>query len=660
MSTQSNRVSTEWPSRHPLWTYTSIAMAVLVFAGLLWAQYWWGMTFVQRLYLPIYIKTGLRAAQSPSNQAQYALIDLANAKGQRRFAVEGEVAPIQHADGSTVYAITPVAIQRGWARPEWEVGWYRDRDLHAYLGHWIYHDQPLTKWLRSPAYGALAVWAVLLCFALPLDRKRSLVFTKGRRLRGPEMVTTANFNRRMRGRARWAARLLDGVTIIDAAQSWLGKTFSNQLTHGMVIPQEREAQGFMALGDTGAGKSAFIRQLMLQARQRGEIAVVYDPAGEFVQQVFDPDRDVIVNVLDDRCPDMDLFAVDSEAEALSLAASLFPDRPHENRFFAEAPRKIFAYLIMLKPTAQELTQWLSHPEELDQRVRGTELAPMIDPHAPAQRAGVLASLNMVADALKLLPCKADTKSRWSVTEWAKQRKGWVFITSGPTVRERLRPLISLLIDQLILRCMDKGSLHAPKTWFFLDEVASSSLQRLPQLEVALMECRKANCVLVLGFQGKAQIEALYGHVAEAMLSQPATKVFFKTAEANAADWISRTIGEIEIERFRESRTHGQFPRERGSESHQRDIVREPLVLASEVAGLEPLHCYIKHGNFVVHLRTVYLQLPTRHPAFIPREAGPTGGPAVADHANQLSTPPLGSSGQQLGLKPSTQQQQFFQ
>ena len=33
------------------------------------------------------------------------------------------------------------------------------------------------------------------------------------------------------------------------------------------------------------------------------------------------------------------------AEALTLAASLFPDRHNENPFFVEGPRKIFAHLL---------------------------------------------------------------------------------------------------------------------------------------------------------------------------------------------------------------------------------------------------------------------------------------------------------------------------
>jgi type IV secretory pathway TraG/TraD family ATPase VirD4 len=73
-------------------------------------------------------------------------------------------------------------------------------------------------------------------------------------------------------------------------------------------------------------------------------------------------------------------------------------------------------------------------------------------------------------------------------------------------------------------------------WFVLDELAS--LQRLPQLHTAITENRKSRNPLVLGFQGKAQLEVIYGHMAEVMLSQPATKIFLKTTEPKAAEWVA--------------------------------------------------------------------------------------------------------------------------
>jgi len=462
----------------------------------------------------------------------------------------------------------------------------------------------------------------------------------------------------------------DGIALINEERSWIDKIMRNDLSRWARIPRDREAMHFLIVGDSGTGKSAAIRQILSQVWERGEAAIVYDPAMEYLPQFYNEARgDVVLNPLDARCPFWTPGdEVPHEAEALTLSVSLFPDQGRENRFFVEAPRKIFAHLINLRPTPEELTYWMANADEIDKRIAGTEMAAMIEKGAANQRSGVLGSLNMVADAFKLLPRELETKQRWSTVEWAKERKGWVFLTSKPTMRERMRPLISLWLDLLVLRLMNEES-STRKTWFVLDELAS--LQHLPQLKTAVTENRKSNNPMVLGFQGKAQVEALYGHVAEAMLSQPATKIFLKTSEPHASEWISKAIGEIEIERFRESRTVGRFPT--NSQNEQRDITREPLVMSSEVAGLDPLHGYLKHGNLVVRMRFPYLELPNHAEKFVERKMTATTVKMAAqpepvavkeaEPGNEVAPPkkpPVAVSEQLKPLAQINEQQHFFE
>src|SRR6202171_4707705 len=375
----------------------------------------------------------------------------------------------------------------------------------------------------------------------------------------------------------------------------------------------------MIMGDTGSGKSILQRRVLMQIAERGETAVVYDPALEYTPQFFHPERgDLILNPLDERCPYWSpCDEVIHEAEALTLATSLFPDKPHENTFFVEGPRKIFAHLLTLKPTPEELVRWMSHEEELDRLLKGTELSAFIYRGAGPQRGGVLGALNMVADSLKLLPKESETKQRWTTEEWARQRSGWIFLTSTPRFRERLLPLMSLWLDTLVLRLMNQGDPAMRHAWFVLDELAS--LQRLPQLHTALTENRKSGNPVVIGFQGRSQLETRYGHEAEAMMSQPATKIFLRTSEPRAAKWISDTIGEVEIERIRESRSSGHFPQQRNSKSYGLERQVEPRVMASEISGLAPLHGYLKSGNLVVRMSFPYIVLANKQPAFIERE-----------------------------------------
>ena len=161
---------------------------------------------------------------------------------------------------------------------------------------------------------------------------------------------------------------------------------------------------------------------------------------------------------------------------------------------------------------------------------------------------------MSADSFRLLPKENETTSAWTATQWAESRRGWIFITSRPTMREALRPLISLWIDTLVLRLLNEPMPDQKPVWFVIDELAS--LQRLPQLHTAITENRKSQNPVILGFQGRSQMEARYGEDAEAMLSQPATKIFLRTTEPRAAKWVSEAIGEVEIERLRETHYDG--------------------------------------------------------------------------------------------------------
>jgi type IV secretory pathway TraG/TraD family ATPase VirD4 len=99
---------------------------------------------------------------------------------------------------------------------------------------------------------------------------------------------------------------------------------------------------------------------------------------------------------------------------------------------------------------------------------------------------------------------------------------------------------------------------------------------------------------VLGFQGKAQLEVIYGHLAEVMLSQPETRIFLKTGEPEAAQWVSRAIGNVEIERVKETRYEGG----RTGQNFTVDRQIEPLVLDSEISGMDPLRGYLKYGKYV--------------------------------------------------------------
>src|SRR5256714_3716100 len=182
--------------------------------------------------------------------------------------------------------------------------------------------------------------------------------------------------------------------------------------------------------------------------------------------------------------------------------------------------------------------------------------------------------------------------------------------------------------------MNRGQPGHRAVWFVLDELAS--LQRLPQLHTAVTENRKSNNPVVLGFQGRSQLETRYGHDAEAMLSQPATKIFLRTSEPHAATWISDTVGEVEIERMRESRSKGRY----GQQSFGVERQVEPLVMPSEISGLPSLRGYLKLENLVVRLHFPFLDLSARHQAFVERSVVETKRPPPVATTPPRPPPPM--------------------
>jgi hypothetical protein len=579
-----------WPPHSPIYTYGAVFIAVVLTGFFIYCRFTFGNDPLQRFYAPTYIRSSVAGAIGASRKDNHRMLTLGAPGIPPRLATNSDVTAgtTPEPGGKPIpLALSRSAVRSGYVLlylgPEQN---YNDASLSAYLKTAIYGGDSLFDIYKLPLFFGLVSLVIQLPFSIAKDVRRRRQLRYGRRLKGPEMMTPKEFNSRVGGY---------GIGIkTDGMKAMIR------------IPVSAEAQHMQIIGDTGAGKTAIMLQILRQIKTRGDSAIVYDPAREFVQRFYDPKNgDVILNPLDTRCPYWGpAEELRRRSEAKALAVSLFqPPQDKKGEFFIESPQKIFAFLMAYGPTPEELVKWMSDPQEIDRRLKGTEHAHLIDPKAEHQRAGVLGSLGLIADSLRLLPKKGQGNGEWSATEWAETRQGWIFITSLPAEREALRPLHSLWIDLLVLRLLNEPKDGQKRAWFVIDELAS--LQKLPQLHTAITENRKSKNPVILGFQGKAQLEYLYGHLAEVMLSQPATSVWLKTKEPSAGEWVSKFIGKIEIERLRE--TH--FDGSRAGRNFALDRQIEPLVMESEISGLPDLHAYMKYENYVTRFSFPYFDLP---------------------------------------------------
>jgi ABC-type microcin C transport system duplicated ATPase subunit YejF len=102
--------------------------------------------------------------------------------------------------------------------------------------------------------------------AIRKDIRRRKELKYGRRLKGPVLLTPKQFNKTVSG---------DGIGFV-----------TTEAKEMMRIPLQAESQHIELMGDTGAGKTTLIMQLLRQIQSRGHAAIVYDTACEVIQRFY--------------------------------------------------------------------------------------------------------------------------------------------------------------------------------------------------------------------------------------------------------------------------------------------------------------------------------------------------------------------------------------
>jgi len=430
---------------------------------------------------------------------------------------------------------------------------------------------------------------------------------------------------------------------------WLNRSkiqFDRSKTFPLQIRQRHETQSAFMTGDIGTGKSTIQRGILHQAKARGAAAIIHDPHREFVAEFYDAaNGDIILNPLDQRrffWTPGDELTKGNEPLGLLMARSLFPIQPGDQPFFMEQSQALFAFLAAYyRPTGRELGDWMIDETIIDAKVKGTEFEGTLTNNAAGMRHGILGTFNKIGPALRLLPDKEDCAHTFSTTDWSQHRKGWIFVTNTIETRAALKPLQSMWIDLLVARILSMGQPRGlPFVWLMLDEIAA--LNKLPSVKIAVTESRKAGMSVVMGFHGKNELDGVYGEQdASTMVSQAKTQIVLRTSDKNGAEWASGLIGDVEIERVRETRPAHEFLAFGRGHSYSTDRHIERLVLPSEIHGLPDLSGYLLYEDMLVPLDFTllpkktdlapgYLEAPMRPRWEQPKEAVSEPPPATVD------------------------------
>jgi len=599
---------------------------------------WPSLTPLQRIYLRQYIRSTVKS-YIPRSRSRYTFMagvvrDPETGDEIRIMVPDGLVIPEFDEEGRIKvkdrYPVFHLKTNVPLEQCTWVTEFLADAIVYEQYRHLIYEDKSIIDLWRPAWLGAIMFFFTGTTGLTGLYIFAQRRYIEGQALRGTRELSPREYRREHRKHTGYALTAYPQVmNLLARVQDYFG---FKQRSYELTVPREEENEGLLLLGDPGTGKSQIMHQLIdeITSRERFEAIVIYDPVGEFLEQHYDPDTDIILNPLDARCPYWNpvdeienIEAETSAPERYFIAESFFPDHPNTsptNQFFNKAARSIFAHLLGFKPSPERLVEMLTDEALIDQCVAGTEHAHLIDRAAKAQRAGVLATLSEVGASLKLLPTLEQCQGRtFTFREWAQRRNRCIFITSTQSTREALRRTHAAWFNILFGKLMGTSVVTSGQRpcWVMIDE--AHSLKRLPALETALVEGRKHKVKIVIGTQNKTQIEQSYERITATMLAASHTKAFGRINEADSARWVSDMIGQQEIERPRVSTTASVQTYGRDSLNYAPVIEHNSVVSKEQIMALPNLHFYWKYGDAVVPFRIVPIERPKRAHAFVPRQ-----------------------------------------
>ncbi len=375
---------------------------------------------------------------------------------------------------------------------------------------------------------------------------------------------------------------------------------------GVLVPAGDETKHFKLLGTTGTGKSTAIREILTQALERGDRAVIADPDGGYLKRFREKERrDLILNPFDPEAHRWDLFGeIETAYDVEQLARSLIPDHGGPDRswtlyartFFSSVTRQAWAAGVR---DVSELYRLLvvADATELRQLLTGTPAQPFLEPHNMRMFDSIRSVASSAVGSLEHVAQQGGPPL--SVRQWvragaaAADSRGILFLPYRAGQIAALRSSISAWMRLAIFEAMDQPETDQ-RLWFVIDEL--DALGQIDGLKDALARLRKFGGRCVLGFQSIAQVSATYGSgEAQTIVENCGNSLLLRCSASEhggTAAFASRLIGQREVLRLNTSRSRrpGDLFAATTVSEH---ISIEPAVMDSEIEQLPDLEGYLK-------------------------------------------------------------------
>ena len=373
---------------------------------------------------------------------------------------------------------------------------------------------------------------------------------------------------------------------------------------GIPYPWRLEQSHTMMIGTTGTGKTTQLRSLVTQLRKRRHRAVIFDLTGAFMEAFYNPDTDIVLNPMDQRCAPWTVFdECRNYADFVSAAAALIPSHPDDKEpFWQNAARMLFIEMcIKLQEAGETTNAAIAHHlmqadlKSIHAKLEDTVAAPLTTEKAARMAESIRSVLNVNGQAIRFMPDPVPGGApAFSIRSWIStdHRDGSImFITGSYNDLELTRGLFTLWMDLAVNNLMRLPKTRDLRTWYLFDEV--HALHALPAIEHGLQSARNYGGAFVLGIHSFDKLVATYGlQNATALTGLARTKLILATADRTTAEKCSEFIGSREVRQMDEAYSYGYNNTRDASTLTPRKAI-EPLVIPDDINNLPSLHGFVK-------------------------------------------------------------------
>jgi len=398
----------------------------------------------------------------------------------------------------------------------------------------------------------------------------------------------------------------------------------------VMMPVSAEVMHSFVIGGPGSGKTTFFNQLIETLHKRGEKRVIiYAFKGDSVEKFYDSETDILFNPIDSRSV---RWTVSNEILAITdidaIAASLIPPAMQAEPFWNDGARDVFSGLLhylwqnnmktnadiwsAVSAPATQIRDWLQNTKGGERGLRYVE---------DASSKQAMSILSVMMQYTKSFEYMAGIDGDFCISDWISkepEKRQWIFITNYSEIEATLKPILSLFIDLLGRKLLSLPDNLNRRIFFILDEFGT--LQRLSTITRLKTLARSKGGVIFDAIQDIGQLDKIYGEpTRQTLISASSTSLIFRVSDPVAGEYISRKLGDTEVEEKRKSATYGPED-SRDSVQVQKQLKDRRLVMASEIMNLKDLECYLKLPNYpVTKIKLDWKGYPNRNDPFIMRE-----------------------------------------